>query len=159
MTRSIAIVGSRTYPADAEFFASLDKEKQSEILEKGRAHVRRFMGHLEGDLTIVSGGARGVDTWAMEVAADRGFKTVEIRPNWKKYGRSAGFRRNTEIILAADDVVAFWDQISNGTYDSIKKAVELKRDLMVFGNDGNLLMAFTQEDYERERPKLVIPRG
>lgn len=160
--RTFAIVGSRTYPADREFFDRLEPEEQDAILEKGRAYVRRFMGHLEGNLTIVSGGARGPDTWAMEIARDRGFKTVEIRPNWEKLGRGAGFHRNTEIVRAADDVVAFWDQVSNGTFDTMKKAVELRRDLMVFGNDGEPLLAFTQEDYERDagkRPELWIPRG
>lgn len=117
------------------------------------------MAHLEGDITVVSGGAKGVDTWATEIATDRGFTTVEIRPNWQKFGRGAGFHRNTEIVRAADDVVAFWDQVSNGTFDTMKKAVELRRDLMVFGADGELLCAFTQEDYERDtgkRPELWV---
>lgn len=162
MTRSIAIVGSRTYPADAEFYDNLSEDKQADLQIKGYQYVREFMDKLEGGkrLTIVSGGAKGVDSWAAEIATEKGFNVVEIRPNWKKYGKVAGFRRNTEIIMAADDVVAFWDQVSNGTYDSIKKAVEFKKDLMVFGNDGQLLMAFTQEDYaSKEQPKLVIPRG
>jgi len=161
MTRSIAIVGSRTYPADAEFYDGLTEDKQADLQIKGYQYVREFMDKLEGGkrLTIVSGGAKGVDSWAEEIATEKGFNVVVIRPNWKKFGKVAGFRRNTEIVMAADDVVAFWDQVSNGTYDSIKKAVEFKKDLMVFGNDGQLLMAFTQEDYERDKPKLVIPKG
>ena len=162
MKRTFAIVGSRTYPADREYFDRLLPEEQDEILAKGRAYVEDFVGHLEGNLTVVSGGARGVDTWAAEAARERGFNVVEIRPNWEKFGRGAGFHRNTEIVRAADDVVAFWDQVSNGTFDTIKKAVELRRDLMVFGNDGQLLCAFTQEDYDRDagkRPELWIPKG
>lgn len=156
------MVGSRTYPADSEYFETLDSKEQDEVLQKGRAHVARFFSHLEGDITIVSGGARGVDSWAAELANESGFRLVEIRPNWKKYGRGAGFHRNTEIVRAADDVVAFWDQVSNGTFDTIKKAVELRRDLIVFGNDGEVLCAFTQEDYERDagkRPELWVPKG
>lgn len=160
-TRSIAVVGSRTYPADADFYDSLPEDKQADLQIKGYQYVREFMDKLEGGkrLTIVSGGAPGVDTWAAEIAAEKGFSNVTICPNYKKFGKGATFRRNTEIVMAADDVVAFWDQVSTGTYDTIKKAIEFKKDLMVFGNDGQLFMAFTQEDYERERPKLIIPRG
>lgn len=162
MKRAFAIVGSRTYPADREYYDRLEPEEQENIDHEGRRFVEAFMYHLEGSLTIVSGGARGPDTWAAEIGRDMGFRVVEIRPNWEKYGRGAGFHRNTEIVRAADDVVAFWDQVSNGTFDTIKKAVELRRDLMVFGNDGQLLCAFTQEDYERDagkRPELWIPKG
>lgn len=162
MKRTFAIVGSRTYPADREFYDGLSEDEQSEVLAKGQLYVQRFVTHLEGDITVVSGGAKGVDTWALDAARERGFETIEILPNWKKYGRGAGFHRNTEIVRAADDVVAFWDQVSNGTFDTIKKAVELRRDLLVFGNDGEVLCAFTQEDYERDAgkaPALWVPKS
>ena len=161
MKRTFAIVGSRTYPADREYFDGLNEDEQKALLDRGRGYVERFMRNLQGNLTVVSGGARGVDTWAAEIAAAMGFRVVEIRANWEKFGRGAGFHRNTEVVRAADDVVAFWDQVSNGTFDTMKKAVELRRDLMVFGNDGELLCAFTQEDYERDagkRPELWVPR-
>lgn len=162
MKRTFAIVGSRTYPADKEFFDLLAEQEQNEVLAKGQGHVERFIDLLEGDITVVSGGAKGPDSWAVDRASQLGFSTVTIRPNWDKYGRGAGFHRNTEIVRAADDVVAFWDLQSNGTYDTMKKAVELRRDLLVFGADGEVLCAFTQEDYERDagkRPELWVPRG
>jgi hypothetical protein len=143
--RKFAVVGSRDYP--------------------NREAVDHFIEQLEPvhAITIVSGGARGVDRWAVARARERGITTVEIRPNWKKYGRGAGFRCNTEIIRAADDVVAFWTMESRGTFDSIRKATEFKKDVMVIGPDGLLLFAFTQEDYARDAgivlPKMDIPKG
>ena len=104
------------------------------------AAVSDFIDKLDPLTTvIVSGGARGVDSYAAERAEERGIKTVVIRPNWKKYGRGAGFLRNKEIVKAADDVVAFWDGQSRGTEHTIEQSVKLGRSVAILGVDGNLI--------------------
>lgn len=75
------------------------------------------------DLIIVSGGASGVDTFAEQFAKDRMYDTIIIEPEWQKYGPAAGPKRNTKIVEEADAVVAIWDGKSNGTKDTIDKAL------------------------------------
>jgi len=144
------VVGSRTYPAIEEAYGLMSIADQETTRNLGRKHVKGVLDNINGPsdaITIVSGAARGVDSWAAEFGRARGWNIVEIRPNWKKFGNGAGFKRNTEIIQAADDVIAFWDCSSRGTLDSIRKAFRLKKPLMVFGPTGELLLGVTDEDY------------
>lgn len=95
----IAVVGSRE-------FVRLDD-------------VRQFVQEQERTTVIVSGGARGVDTAAVD-EAKRLKMPYEIHlPDWNKHGRAAGAIRNRTIVESADEVVAFWDGISRGTKISI----------------------------------------
>lgn len=91
--------------------------------------VAREIKHLmvNGDISlVVSGGALGVDRLAESIALAHGKKTHTIRPDWDKYGRSAGFRRNVAIVEMADVVYAFWDGGSKGTAHSINIAERMK---------------------------------
>lgn len=48
---------------------------------------------------------------------------VKIFPaDWKKFGRSAGPIRNSEMVKYADKLMVFWDGKSKGTGDIITKA-------------------------------------
>lgn len=139
MLQRIAVVGSRT---------GVSQEK-----------VVEFVNRLDPEFTVlISGGAQGVDTWAAEAAEARGIRTVIILPNWKKYGKGAGLRRNTEIVLAADDVIAYWDMRSRGTFDTIKKALKHKRNLVVFNGEGNVVEHFDMSLLPPP-PKMAIPKG
>lgn len=79
---------------------------------------------------IISGGARGADSLAERYARDRGIPTQVLKPDWEKFGKSAGFRRNMDIIEACEACIAFWDGESKGTLHSIglakKKGVPVK---------------------------------
>lgn len=126
--KHIAIVGSRDYPE--------------------RQHIVDYVNSLPEIAVIVSGGARGVDTWAEQSARKRGLSTrifpVDTRglppygtpENRREYGRRA-FTRNTLIIEAADTVIAFWckkartGQFSSGTRDSIDKALRLGKQVEI----------------------------
>lgn len=101
-----AFVGSRDWPTPH----SVEHEVRMLALEHG------------DDLVIVSGGARGVDTMAQEEAEAIGVETLIFKPDWKRYGRSAGFRRNHDIIDNADLVYAFQKDGSRGTQHSIDLA-------------------------------------
>jgi len=109
----IAIVGSRDYP---------DLEA-----------VKHFVEALPPNVTVVSGGARGVDRTAEDTARARGMKVVVFLADWANEGRSAGYKRNVKVVNAADMVVAFWDGKSPGTRHAIELARKLNRPLLLFG--------------------------
>lgn len=80
---------------------------------------------------VVSGGAKGADKMGEEWAKRHGIDTLIFQAEWNKYGKSAGFIRNEDIIKNADYVIAFWDQKSKGTLHSINLAKELKKPIRI----------------------------
>lgn len=115
----VAIVGSRDYPS--------------------RLHIVEFVRALPPHATIISGGARGVDTWAAEAASERWDLDVEVFPAlWDIYGKSAGYLRNIDIVNAADRVVAFWDGRSAGTKHTIKLAKQAGKPVEIHFADGTI---------------------
>ena len=107
----LAIVGSRDFP-------DLDR-------------VRRFIGDLPPNTTIVSGGARGVDRLAAAAARRRGLPVIEYLAQWDRFGRRAGFLRNQQIVDRCNRMVAFWDSKSTGTCDAITRACAHHRPLVI----------------------------
>lgn len=74
----------------------------------------------KSEITIVSGGARGVDSLAERYAKERNYGLKIFPANWDKYGKQAGYIRNDEMhkyISQFSDrgIVAFWDGKSKGT--------------------------------------------
>ena len=120
--KRIAIIGSRDYPHRDLVFAVVQG-----IASKNPAR------------TIVSGGARGVDTWAGEAATACGLNFEIMHADWDHDGRAAGLLRNTKLVECVDSVVAFWDGTSRGTLDTLKKARKADKNLVVFGPDGKIL--------------------
>ena len=106
----LAVVGSRTF----DDYELLDNE----------------LGRVSSTIIkIVSGGARGADTLAARWAKEHDILVDTYIPNWKHYGKSAGYKRNKLIVNAADALMAFWDGTSKGTAHSIKLAED--RDIPV----------------------------
>ena len=77
---------------------------------------------------VVSGKACGVDTMGEQWAKENNIPIKEFPANWKKFGKSAGPRRNEEMGDYADALVAVWDGGSKGTKHMIdySKNKELK---------------------------------
>lgn len=80
---------------------------------------------------IVSGGAKGADTLGERWAKEKNKEVLIFYPEWDKYGKSAGFRRNKDIIENSDIVFAFWDGVSKGTKSSIDLANKLNKELKI----------------------------
>ena len=74
---------------------------------------------------IISGGARGVDTLAVEYARKRGIPVREFFPDYERYGRKAPLIRNEQIVVACDQVLAVWDGHSSGTMYTVRLAHSL----------------------------------
>ena len=64
---------------------------------------------------IISGGARGIDRKARELALRKKIPILEIVPDYALYGKQAPIKRNDIIISKSDIIIAFWDGKSSGT--------------------------------------------
>jgi len=81
---------------------------------------------------IVSGGAEGVDTLARRYAKEHGLLFKEFLPEYNRYGKSAAFIRNADIVEYAHMVLAFWDGKSRGTADTIMKCYQLNKPVEIY---------------------------
>jgi len=103
---NIVISGSREYPK--ENYILIYKELKRLKMLYG---VDKFR--------VVHGGARGVDTYAHLIAKRLGFKIKVVYPDWKKYGKKAGYIRNLLMVKVAHYVIVFWDGKSKGAKHTI----------------------------------------
>lgn len=81
--------------------------------------------------TIVSGGARGADTYAREFAKKHNLQLVEYLPEYDKYGRTAPLVRNKLIVENCDCVLALWDGTSRGTKFTLDYAQKLGKPIKI----------------------------
>jgi hypothetical protein len=105
MPQRLAVVGSRTFSA----------------VEVVRAQLRARRAEL---MEIVSGGAPGADALAAQVAGELGLPCAVLPADWRRWGPSAGPRRNAEIAARADAVLAFVDRPltqCRGTRDVVER--------------------------------------
>lgn len=80
---------------------------------------------------IISGGAKGVDTYAREFAMTHNLPLTEFLPEYEKYGRCAPLYRNRQIVEHCDSLIAFWDGKSRGTKNAIDYASRLGKPVRV----------------------------
>lgn len=81
---------------------------------------------------IISGAAQGADTLGAQYADERGYDKVYFHADWEKYGKGAGFVRNTKMANEATHVAAFWNGNSKGTKHMIDTAIKKKLKVRVF---------------------------
>ena len=80
---------------------------------------------------VISGGAKGVDTYAKIFAARHHIPYMEFAPQYSTYGKYATLKRNTQIVTESSTVLAFPTADSRGTLHSIREAKRLKRNLII----------------------------
>jgi hypothetical protein len=101
-----------------------------EVLDREIKNLRLYKE--DRNIRIVSGGARGADTLARRYAYSRDdVEYTEHRPDWKQYGRKAGFVRNLEIVRNSGKVIAFWNGKSKGTKHTIGAARQANKNVKV----------------------------
>lgn len=66
-------------------------------------------------VSIVSGMAKGADALGYQFARQHNIQLYEFHADWNLYGKGAGFRRNGQMGVFADVLLAFWDGKSKGT--------------------------------------------
>ena len=75
--------------------------------------IRERLFDLPCNTIIVEGGCDGVDTMARNLALNMGFEVVTFWAAWKKYGLSAGPRRNIKMLDTGPGlVIAFHNDLS-----------------------------------------------
>lgn len=117
----LGVVGSRSFPDEAMVYENIEA-----FISENRVNISRE------SYVIVSGGAKGVDTFAKRYAEKNALQSIIIKPDWGRYGRAAGFRRNTEIAKLSDVVLAFVDKDKGGTWDTIRKAQKMGKPVYIF---------------------------
>ena len=106
----VIIAGSRGFSN----YKLLKETCNNTLREKKKTH----------NVIIISGHAKGADTLGEKYANDEGFDLEIFPADWKKFGKSAGFRRNEQMAEFADGLIAFWDGESHGTKHMIDIATE-----------------------------------
>lgn len=128
----IAVVGSRKFKHKQVVESIVYRELKN-------YHVHSWLDGVES--SIISGGAKGVDTWAEEISDNFGMSTLPdnhkhckkiFLPEYDKYGRRACFIRNSKIINESDCVLAFWDGESKGTKMSIDLAIKAGKPVDIY---------------------------
>ena len=76
---------------------------------------------------VIEGGARGADALGRQVAEyDLDLDVLEITADWNKYGKSAGPRRNKQMLIEGKPDLVVWFHkdigISKGTANMISQA-------------------------------------
>jgi len=133
----IGISGSRKYYGQK--FAKIVETMIVKILEETKLKKH--------EVILISGGAKGIDTVAEEVAEKMEIDILVIRPDYRNYPpKIAPLKRNKVIAELSDVLIAIPALDSKGTYHTIgvfrKKKPENK---IITVNSSSLLEHFYQE--------------
>jgi predicted Rossmann fold nucleotide-binding protein DprA/Smf involved in DNA uptake len=111
----IAVVGSRNF-SNYSFFA----EKLEAIIS-----------NLE-NVEFVSGGCpSGGDALIARYCKENNLLLTEYLPEWDLHGKKAGFLRNKLIVDNCTHLIAFWDEKSKGTKNSIDMAQKQNKPIRI----------------------------
>ena len=87
-----------------------------------------YYEEYKDELEIVSGMAKGADHWGYLFSFHYDLKCHKFPANWDKYGKSAGPRRNKQMLDetpgGVDLVIAFPTKNSRGTWHMVQLARE-----------------------------------
>lgn len=86
----------------------------------------------QNKVEIVSGTCKGADALGEKYASERDYPIKQFPADWRRYGKSAGLKRNAEMANYADMLIAFWDAKSKGTKNMIDLAKQAGLKVEVF---------------------------
>ena len=82
--------------------------------------IDEYVAKLPDDVIVIEGEAYGVDLIAKKWAITHNKQIMSFPAQWDKYGKSAGFRRNYDMVEACDQCLIFWNGQSKGTKHDIE---------------------------------------
>jgi len=87
-------------------------------------YLRQFVSFGKENITIITGGAKGVDTIANALAMKYGYNTEVYEADWEKDKKSAGVIRNQKMLDTGINIVlALFDATrTSGTGDMADRA-------------------------------------
>lgn len=143
--KRIAVIGSRNY--------------------ENKAGLQRLTEFVDDwsympPVTLVSGGAVGIDTKAEGLAQFYDLPVVKFTPQAEIAENpslpyvAACVIRDKKIVDYSDEVYAFWNESSPGTIHGIKRAYETGKPITVIGNQGQEM---TREQVEARFAELGKP--
>jgi len=112
----LIIAGSRSLSVSPE---TISKYVNELLCEMKKEHL------FEQDISVtevVSGTARGIDLSGEEWAKEQNIPITRFPAKWELFGKSAGYKRNTEMAEYADALLAIYDGTSKGTKHMINLA-------------------------------------
>lgn len=115
--KRVVIAGSRDYD---------NYEEAKRFIDNCIANIRK-----QNTIAIVSGGCRGADKIGERYAKENSFQVELLLPEWTKYGKSAGPRRNRLMAQISDYIICFWDGKSKGTKSMINYAKMYEKPLRI----------------------------
>lgn len=91
---------------------------------EAKKYIDECISDIKKDNTIIilSGGSNGADKIGERYAKENGFQIELFLADWKRFGKSAGPKRNKLMAEATDYVICFWDGKSRGTKSMIEYA-------------------------------------
>lgn len=100
---------------------------------EAKKYIDECISDIKKDNTIIilSGGSNGADKIGERYAKENGFQIELFLADWKRFGKSAGPKRNKLMAEATDYVICFWDGKSRGTKSMIEYAKTLEKVLRV----------------------------
>jgi hypothetical protein len=93
-------------------------------------------GNIE---VVIEGECRGGDLLGKRAAQEMGIPILPFPADWAKYGKSAGIRRNAQMLVEGnpDSVLAFQINGSPGTGNMITIAADVGIPVKVYAPDGS----------------------
>jgi GNAT superfamily N-acetyltransferase len=130
--------------------------------DRDAVHAQLDRLHREhGNVEVIEGGATGADTHAREWATAKGRPLKTYKAQWKKHGRSAGPRRNQQMLDEAkpERVIAFSRDLSTsrGTKDMVRRAQKAGVPVEVYGGKVNKAVKLPDGSWARLRSGARTP--
>ncbi len=117
MIKKVVIAGCRNY---------YNYDEAKSYIDFCLSNIRK-----EHNIIILSGGASGADAIGERYAKENGFQVEKCPADWKRYGRSAGPKRNQKMAEICDYVICFWDGNSKGTKSMIGFAKKFNKPIRI----------------------------
>ncbi len=96
------------------------------------------------NIVIISGGAHGADSLGELYAREHDIPLETYPADWKNDWKGAGFTRNKQMAIVADELIAFWDGESHGTKHMINEMISQNKPVKIFDYLGNSIKDMLQ---------------